>query len=105
MDTTIVSFCFPGVIVTLPPACGRQVAIPADGTSLNVKALEGALVTAAPAALAPTVRAVVPARPSALVAAAISVSTRRLGNWYFMIGNLLSRWRPFRRRRYWRFPG
>jgi ferredoxin--NADP+ reductase len=44
----------PGVIVTLPPACGRQAEMPAEGTSLNVKDLACELVTAAPAELAPT---------------------------------------------------
>jgi hypothetical protein len=103
-ETVIVSFSLPGVIVTLPPACGRQAAMPADGTSLNVKDLACALATVAPAELA--VSAAVTARPMALVAAAINVSTRRLGVVvYFMIGNLLSRWRPCRRRRVLAFPG
>src|SRR5690349_17179227 len=96
------------MIVTLPPACGRQDAMPADGTSLNVNDFAcglAAAATAAPAEPAPTVSAVVPARPRALVAAATRVSTRRLGNVNFMIGNLLSRWRPLRRLGYWRFPG
>src|SRR5215475_8830648 len=90
-DTVIVSFCLPGVIVTLPPACGRQAWMPADGTSLNVKDFDCELETAA---LAPADIAIVPARPRALVAAAIRVRARLRGKWYFMIGNLLSRWRP-----------
>jgi hypothetical protein len=77
MDTAIVSFCFPGVIVTLPPACGRQALMPPEGTSLKVKDFACALETAA---LAPVARAVVPARPTALAAVAIRVSTRLLGN-------------------------
>ena len=48
IETSMVSFCDPGMMVTRPPACGRQDLMPGDGTRPNVNApLCRALVTGA----------------------------------------------------------
>lgn len=38
IETCMVSFCDPGMMVTRPPACGRQDLMPGEGTRANVNA-------------------------------------------------------------------
>src|SRR6266699_6636306 len=97
METAMVSFSVPGVIVTRPRAFGRHAVMPAVGLSLNVNESACGPLTAAPAEVTPTLAAAAPTMPSALMHAAVRARTRRLGNvGCFMIGILLSRWRPAR---------
>src|SRR5438046_6504957 len=49
IETSMVSFCDPGMMVTRPPACGRQDLMPGDGTRAKLNAPQGrTLVARAP---------------------------------------------------------
>src|ERR1017187_6194555 len=69
-DTVMVSLSEPVVMVTRPPACGRQETTAADRTRLNENERSGLGRVAAPAAVTPTIKATAPA-------AAVAASTRR----------------------------
>src|SRR5215475_4041464 len=76
-DTFIVSLSLPVVMVTRPPACGRQAAMPGDGTNLNENVLAAGDAVLAPAVAtnaAVTPRATAP--PAAPSLALVEPKTR-----------------------------
>jgi hypothetical protein len=75
IETCMVSFCDPGMMVTRPPACGRQDLMPGDGTRRKVNApLWRALVTGAADA---AVRLRAPATAVTATPAVAQVTARR----------------------------
>src|SRR6516164_7089293 len=77
IESSIVSFCDPGVMVTRPPACGRQDLMPGDGTRRKVNApLCRAPVTGA-ADAAVKLRALATAVVASPAAAQIAARRRR----------------------------
>ena len=90
IETSMVSFCDPGMMVTRPPACGRQDLMPGDGTRPKVNApLCRALVTGAADA---AVRLRAPATAVTASPAVAHVTARRRSLLVIRMNTPLFRW-------------
>ena len=90
IETSMVSFCDPGMMVTRPPACGRQDLMPGDGTRPKVNApLCRALVTGAADA---AVRLSAPATAVTASPAVAHVTARRRSLLVIRMNAPLFRW-------------